>query len=171
MIVGGYYLGMATMFLPLSALASSSSTSPDSGWRWLASLPAERKWGTALGSVDGILTAAGGKVVCRKPKTVKKLKFQLITLRTTNRNIRTMATTPWTSWWAACGSPQASRSSSTRGSSPPTPPSHQSGFQTAVSTGTNKPSNDMPLERLMLAGTKLHFVYFCNYLYITQSKV
>ena len=81
----------------------------------------------------------GGKGSLSETENSSKVSSNF-TLRTKNHNIRTMATTPWTSWWAACGSPQASRSSSTRGSSPPTPPSHQSGFQTAVSTGTNKPS-------------------------------
>ncbi len=52
MVAGGYYNGIGTMFLPLSGGAS---------WRWLSFLPAERKWGPALGAVDGVLNVAGGK--------------------------------------------------------------------------------------------------------------
>jgi hypothetical protein len=51
-VAGGYYNGISTMFAPLRGFPSE--------WRWLGNLPEERKWGPALGHVDGVLTVAGG---------------------------------------------------------------------------------------------------------------
>ncbi len=52
MVAGGYYDGQTSLFLPLPP-------SPTSSWRWLAKLPYQRKWGPALGTIDGVLTIAG----------------------------------------------------------------------------------------------------------------
>ena len=46
------------MFLPLASHLNGRNVQPE--WKWFASLPEERKWGVALGRVDGIVTVAGG---------------------------------------------------------------------------------------------------------------
>lgn len=52
-VAGGYYNGITTMFMPFHGPSRNT-------WRWMGGLPEERKWGAALGHVDGALTIAAG---------------------------------------------------------------------------------------------------------------
>ncbi len=51
-VAGGYYNGLSTMFYPLN-------NNYNKEWEWMGNLPSERKWGPALGIVNGVLTIAG----------------------------------------------------------------------------------------------------------------
>ena len=59
-MAGGYYNGVTTMFLPMTSRLTSRSGPTGWEWEWMGALPKERKWGPAMGSVDGVLTIAGG---------------------------------------------------------------------------------------------------------------
>lgn len=58
-MAGGYYNGISTMFLPLNGELGGGANNQTLEWEWLGSLPEERKWGAALGIIDGTLTIAG----------------------------------------------------------------------------------------------------------------
>ena len=72
LVAGGYYNGIATMFLPISPYLTPPGAAPggprrgggalrtEEGWRWFGSMPGERKWGPALGRIDGRIAIAGG---------------------------------------------------------------------------------------------------------------
>ncbi|XP_059088568.1 calicin-like [Tigriopus californicus] len=61
MVVGGYYNGISAMFLPLTEFHQAKRGALSTDWQWVGSLPEDRKWGPALGLVNGILTVAGGQ--------------------------------------------------------------------------------------------------------------
>eukprot|EP00092_Neocalanus_flemingeri_P035956 GFUD01039149.1.p1 GENE.GFUD01039149.1~~GFUD01039149.1.p1 ORF type:complete len:358 (+),score=104.04 GFUD01039149.1:162-1076(+) len=64
-VVGGYYNGVTSMFLPLEDNRGSSLEKFGSGrdlprWEWLSGLTKERKWGPAVGFIGPNLAVAGG---------------------------------------------------------------------------------------------------------------
>ncbi len=61
LLIGGYYNGKAGMFLPLNSDFDRRRHRRPIRWRWFAQLPAERKWGAALGTINGQLAIAGGR--------------------------------------------------------------------------------------------------------------